>query len=390
MNDQREQRRARFRQELADEGFVLPEGALGEVLVDELVSARYVSVHEGIRPTYGAVIYKASRRDSEVSSGDGVPADQVRALADGVRTFVERAADDLTYLGLATLALDSETDAVARAISDDCVIVQRRDEGTISVTFAKEIWINELFTWRRQRSARSRALGVKRELRVKGDPFQLVIALLEFAQHELSPRGIGATLVIPVRPEHEPSEEGLTSAGTRPPLTISASSADDLYKLRTFLRVVDGACIFDAHGHVWRTQAKLAATKDASARLGSNKGSRHSSASWFSYDHPEYVVIVVSADGPVSVWSDGRNITSLLDDSGSQNDSVSTVPDDRDALVGADVELQCENCKSPLIVAARPGPEIVADLFCPVCPAPTPIEGVAGEVVSVTVRKPWW
>ncbi|MFV4914196.1 hypothetical protein PFZ49_11765 [Microbacterium lacticum] len=272
--DQRAHRSARIRQELADEGLTVPVGALGDLLVDELVSARYVEVHEGIRPTYGALIMDGLPADHAVK----VPypeatANDIRALADGVLTFVSRDISEPESLAIVALPMQDEVDAISVAMSTQGVIVQRHDAGTITVIYSEEIWVNEIFTWRRRPVARQRAIEVKRTLSLpSGALFALVVDLLEFAVHQLSPEGIGTTLVIPINLDHVSSTDGFSDVGVPPPFELRATSSTDLHLLRTFLRVVDGACIFTIEGVVERTQVKLDASSRAQTTVSPEGG----------------------------------------------------------------------------------------------------------------------
>ena len=45
--------------------------------------------------------------------------------------------------------------------------------------------------------------------------------------------------------------------------------------------------------------------------MPATKGTRHTSAARHTYDCPDVLAFVVSADGPVTVFSDGRRIADL-------------------------------------------------------------------------------
>ncbi|MDR7188138.1 DNA integrity scanning protein DisA with diadenylate cyclase activity [Microbacterium sp. BE35] len=391
MSDERAKRIARMEQELLDVGLSLPAGELGGVLLDELVSARYVHVHEGIRPTYGAIIRAGGLEDVETKvPREGVAAADVRALADGISTFVVRDLTNPQGLAIVMTQLEDEIDAVSLAMSQQAVIVQRHDAGTITVVFPEEIWVNELFTWRRRPIARQRAIDLRLGLRLHGDTFELVVTLVEFAVHQLSPRGIGATLVIPVRPGGPYSAEGYRQ-GAEPPFHLSAMSPDDRNMLRTFLRVVDGACVFGPDGAVTQTQVKLKASDDATALLRTEGGSRHASAQWFSYDYPEYVVLVVSADGPVSLFSDGRKFAQLSSTATPERpDPVQVVPGQRDKLDTRTADLTCDTCKATLELRefGQDTETAAVVVACEVCGAD--LLTTAASFHELIVKKPWW
>lgn len=385
----RTHRAARLRQELLDEGLTLPAGVMGDILVDELVSARYVEVHEGIRPTYGAIIADGLPHEEVKVPLEGTSARDVRALADGIMTFVGRDTSDERTLCIVHAPVGDEVEAVTKAMAVQGAVVQRHDEGTITVVFPDAVWVNELFTWRTGPVARHRAFATQELLGLTSDSLAVVVDLLEFAVHQLSPAGIGSTLVIPIDPEHKPTTDGFTDPGYLPPLDLSAKRASDLHVLRTFLRVVDGACIFTIDGTVERTQVKLAASEKAHTLLKPAGGTRHSSARWFSYDHPAYVVIVVSADGPVSVWSDGRKLVEVLHDAVDGMPSVvRTVPQDRDAIRTDVEEHTCDVCERTVETTLGADTGQSRLLCCEVCGADSVT--TSRRVHRVRVSKPWW
>jgi DNA integrity scanning protein DisA with diadenylate cyclase activity len=55
----------------------------------------------------------------------------------------------------------------------------------------------------------------------------------------------------------------------------------------------------------------LRATKVSERAVASIGGTRHTSAARYTYDCPEALAFVVSTDGPVTVFSDGRRIAEL-------------------------------------------------------------------------------
>jgi DNA integrity scanning protein DisA with diadenylate cyclase activity len=388
VSSERALRVARMRQELQDEDLALPAGALGEVLLDELVSARYVAVHEGIRPTYGSVITAVELTKVETKTPQpGVSDDDVRALADGVATFVKRDPNNPDQLAIVVMEPREEVDTITFAIDHEATVVQRHDAGTITVVFPDGIWVNELFTWRRRPIARLRAIDLRKGLHLPGETFGLVLTLLEFAVHQLAPRGIGATLVIPIREEEHLRTDGY-GQGSEPPFRLAAGSADDRNMLRTFLRVVDGACIFAPDGTVARTQVKLKASEEAHRLLRTQGGSRHASAQWFSYDYPEYLVLVVSADGPVSLFSDGRKVAQLTDTASARPDPVAVVPEERDQLDVRRSTLQCDTCARDLeLKEFGSDTETTRQVACEVCGAD--LAETKAPFFEVIVKKPW-
>ena len=94
----------------------------------------------------------------------------------------------------------------------------------------------------------------------------------------------------------------------------------DLAPLRHVLGQVDGAAVFDGEGVMRQLGSRIVPSSTAEAALDSYRGMRHTAARLFSYDDPSATVIVVSEDGPVTVWRRG----SLL----GRSETFGSEPDD--------------------------------------------------------------
>ena len=126
--------------------------------------------------------------------------------------------------------------------------------------------------------------------------------LLEFAVHDLGARGIGAILVYR-------ADESLTLSHelrltTPPKLRITWPMA--LAPLRHALAQTDGAALFDEEGVLLQIGVRLVPTIEAEVGVDGFKGMRHTAARRYSYDDPSATVIVVSEDGPVTVFRGGE------------------------------------------------------------------------------------
>jgi hypothetical protein len=128
--------------------------------------------------------------------------------------------------------------------------------------------------------------------------------VLELATQTLSPRGIGATLVLPVAPFVTVAER-VANVRDVGELRLTLADGETIAHL---LAHVDGATLLTPDGTVSAIGAHLLASEKAIALVPARRGTRHTSAIRFSYDVPEVVVVTVSADGPVSVFSDGISL----------------------------------------------------------------------------------
>jgi DNA integrity scanning protein DisA with diadenylate cyclase activity len=90
----------------------------------------------------------------------------------------------------------------------------------------------------------------------------------------------------------------------------------DLAPLRHVLSQIDGAALFDEQGELLELGVRLVPSPGAEADIEAVRGTRHTSARRYSHDDPDAVVIVVSEDGPVTVFRGGDIIGHSPDASG--------------------------------------------------------------------------
>ncbi|MGI9598561.1 MAG: DNA integrity scanning protein DisA nucleotide-binding domain protein, partial [Acidimicrobiales bacterium] len=128
--------------------------------------------------------------------------------------------------------------------------------------------------------------------------------------HDLGSRRIGATLVY------------RTGAGTGrfespwptpPPLNMKQPV--NLAPMQHVLSQSDGATVFDEEGTLVGLGVRLVPSRTAEETVAPTGGTRHTSARRFSSDEPESVVIVVSEDGPVTVFRRGEMLGRSAEDS---------------------------------------------------------------------------
>jgi DNA integrity scanning protein DisA with diadenylate cyclase activity len=127
--------------------------------------------------------------------------------------------------------------------------------------------------------------------------------VLELAVHWLAPSRIGATIVAHDGESIDwPSLD--TSTAARTP-QLSVCDRRHFSALTTVLRQHDLAVIVDRDGLLRKVAVGLRWTPDAESAVISDRGMRHRSAQRYSHDHPTATVVVVSEDGPVSVFRAG-------------------------------------------------------------------------------------
>jgi DNA integrity scanning protein DisA with diadenylate cyclase activity len=79
-----------------------------------------------------------------------------------------------------------------------------------------------------------------------------------------------------------------------------------LAPLRHALAQTDGAALFDDEGVLVQIGVRLVPTIEAEVGVDGFKGMRHTASRRYSYDDPSATVIVVSEDGPVTVFRGGE------------------------------------------------------------------------------------
>jgi hypothetical protein len=216
--DSEGRRLARLEQELEDEqvflirdpdhlrgGFRNPE-ELRQLLLEELLYARSTPVHERRRNTYGSVLTaKSDGFESTISSHgysfeaftngpDGPLLDFARSLADGAGTLLVRSPTQ--PLGVLNVPNGDELTLLTIAQELDSYALQRTLLGEVKVYTQDTILTYDMDFWSSKQIASSRAheVGTLLALGDRSSP-GVVMGLLDFCVHLLSPRHAGASLV---------------------------------------------------------------------------------------------------------------------------------------------------------------------------------------------------
>jgi DNA integrity scanning protein DisA with diadenylate cyclase activity len=132
---------------------------------------------------------------------------------------------------------------------------------------------------------------------------RLADGVLELAVHWLAPSRVGATIVI-THGEIDPSALDISTAARTPPLSVS--NRRHFSPLAAVLRQHDLAVVVDAGGAIRKLAVGLRWSEEAERAVDNDRGMRHRSAQRYSYDQPTATVIVVSEDGPVTVYRHGK------------------------------------------------------------------------------------
>jgi DNA integrity scanning protein DisA with diadenylate cyclase activity len=226
--------------------------------------------------------------------------DDARKYADGRASFAVRTDSGIDSLVVFDRSAGSERDLVVLAEVAGGVVVQRDRWKVVRVVGAFGVlrwdglsWHHEppVATWLRDATA-----GLDEP------STHALMRLLQFAVHDLGARGIGALLVF------SPGDAAAVRFEERlsPPPALRLDRPADLAPLKQVLGQVDGATVFSADGVLTHLGVRIVPSLEAEVEVEPYRGTRHTTARRFSFDDPAAVVVVVSEDGPVTVWRSGR------------------------------------------------------------------------------------
>ena len=331
-DDVAEARRKLVALELRSTGFrTVP--SLESDLAHELSRAIYAPVHENEQRPYGAVIISDEYRfyclHDDVKVEEDISPSVVNRLADGVNAFVLKGprvsrpslllphtplVDEVDLFTLRDDALFGD-----RSIhpidppEHDFMIVRRDSSDAVTALASTGIATLRLGSWgfRRYQYAYMSAI---RDVYAPPDPMfnQCIRAALRLAVHILSPKRCGGTIVV-----LDPTDdiEALESEGCvnrRKAVTIEGGvdiARKSLQRpLVHLMSQHDGATIVNSSGDVTDIGVWLGSRADGFASAPSEGGTRHFAAQRFSREIAG-VVIVVSSDGPVTIFFAGDKIS---------------------------------------------------------------------------------
>jgi hypothetical protein len=298
----------RLVEELAEAGLDLDgSAAWHELAIEEIAYAMRPKVHERYVPSYGAIIQPSTDPDTwravtglVIERGPIAlhPDARLRSYADGIASWLMRHADGTNEWITLDRPAGSERDLVVLATALGATIVQRHPTGLVRI-----VGTDGVYRWRGMGWRYEPLVDQWIDQVADGDGDHHVLhRLLEFAVHDLGARGIGAILVY--RPDESLTLSHELRLQTPPKLRITWPMA--LAPLRHALAQSDGAALFDDEGVLMEIGVRLVPTFEAEVGVDGYRGMRHTAARRYSYDDPGATVIVVSEDGPVTVFRGGQ------------------------------------------------------------------------------------
>jgi len=301
----------RLAEELEEDGVKLEEDErVRELLLDELDYARRIPMFEGRRPLYGSLSMPPGM--SITNAGgiadlvplDGLPRQMARTFADGRSAFVVNRHDETPVLVCFDRPMQYEAELVQLQEVTGARIVQRTPVfGQVRLFTERRVisWDGQAWTDRPTAAALLRAL---RDCAPDLDP-AVAHGLLDLAVHWLSPARVGATIVV-----HEQGFEwaSMDVATKFHAPRLSIKNRQHYPALFAALQQHDLATLVTADGSIEYLGVGLRSSAEAERNVDSDRGMRHRSAQRFSYDHPSTTIAVVSDNGPVTIFRNGRAI----------------------------------------------------------------------------------
>lgn len=307
----------RLVEELEEDGATLPaDPALRDLVVAELDFTRRIPAFEGRRPLYGSFVapddgpITSFGQPAEVVEVADVPLDGARRFADGRAAFLLRRPTRPPALAFFAHNLQYEADLVEVQAETGAHVVQR----TPMLGAVRLFTDGAVVSWHgsgwSSRPTADAVVDAARHRLGDADP-DVVVALVELAVHWLSSAHIGATLVLRPR-DGGPGGFDKATALALPGLRVT----DRRHRgsLVGALSQTDLATLVDPDGHVRYVGVGLLTTEAAEAAVDAQHGMRHRSAQRYSFDQPGAVVVVVSEDGPVTLYRGGEVVASTVPD----------------------------------------------------------------------------
>jgi Probable sensor domain DACNK/DisA bacterial checkpoint controller nucleotide-binding len=301
----------RLGEELADDGIVLlVDDEVRSLILDELDHARRAPAFEGRRPAYGSFVIPATRKlkeyDEEYDVVDlsALSLGDARGYADGRSAYLVRRPDAPPKLACFGRLMQMESELVRLQETTGAHIIQRTAFYEVPRLFTS----GSVVTWTgRVWAARPTANAVLPALCAAAPALDVEVAAntLELAVHWLGPARAGATFVLCER--EVPWETLDTATATRAP-DLWLTNRRHFWAVYAALATHDLATIVSPDGRVLKIGVGLRTSPEAYATIPADRGMRHRSAQRFSYDHPDTALIVVSEDGPVTVFRRGEAI----------------------------------------------------------------------------------
>jgi len=343
-----------------------------ETVVREIATSVVAQAHEGRTAPFG-VIYA-----DDVTALIGVervamPLEQLnlsRHLASGTHCFL--LFDKDRFYGLAHFKepVITELQLVRILPASGGMVVQRGPGGVTKFFQGDSIVIHENRVWFTKPHVKEAAWKVSQC--VNGVNRTVLNRILEFSFHRLSPTSrVGGTFVWCLYESEQSILKALPEGDDLTMFNLSIMDEAHSETICHLLSQVDGATFLDPVGRLVRTGVQLKYSELSKKLVPELRGTRHTSAQRYSFDIESALVITISEDGPVTVFSDGANVADLQIHSSFREARIlkEAIPEKREDISSRSFELLCPHCgKTAMLeqIDVR-GLKSEKRMNCPVC-----------------------
>lgn len=319
-------------------------------------------VHERLIRSYGAIVCREVPDVSQLGrllDVAGMAPDVLRACADGRKAMVLCVPGDSLRLLVFREELDTEQDYASLAAWIEGLIVCNHEDGVVRIVTDASVTTVEGRRWNTKDLVFEAAEAVAGT--VPAADALVVRRMLELCHHRISPGRMGATLLC-LLTDHRDGAEQRDAGVDVAALGLSIHSEDDERLILHQIKYRDGAVVFGPDGRLLRVNVILQPSIASRELVAAAGGTRHTSAAQHTFDRPDVLAFVVSADGLVTVFSDGRRIGELR-----MRDSH--LSSNRDDAKVRSVEIECPSCAVSLAVRVveGPGSHDTQRAVCPAC-----------------------
>lgn len=339
-------RRNAVKDSLLEAGVVAETDSCFPLLVDQVEHALFPPEHERYVPDYGCIITSELAAHGSAMDVRNVPLSIAQQMADGISTFLVFLGDAHYQVVQYAASHDEERHLIKLARRWNGIVVHRATPNTVRVITRTGIYLQKSGGWQARPYSRS-VLPAVRDVVPQGSK-RVLKHILDFGFHVLSPSRVGSTLVWWLQPPPTSPRGGqdVSQAG------INITNSRHFAALRSLLRQHDGAAFISAKGIVESIGHHLQYSSRAIEIIPQSGGTRHTSAQRFSFDEPRVLVVVVSEEGPVSVFSDGVKVTELLQKPvGVQQEQVAgSEPAKPDDMLTEKRFVECPRCGKTVFV----------------------------------------
>ena len=324
-----------------------------DLIIHELTLTINSEAHEGIVSSFGVIFADVA---SELFGVEFVliPFENIyvaRKFANGIDCFLLYEKNIFFGLVYFKTPISNELALVRAFPPSGGLFVQRGAGGIVKFFQGNNILLLENRNWLTKPLIKEAAWKISRCV---SDINQTILnRILEFSFHLLSPiPQVGATLVWWLSNDERDSTDNKNSGQDISKFKFSILEESQTPSYCHFLSQIDGATMINSDGEFIRAGIHLKNSNESRKLIPELKGTRHTSAQRFSYDYSTTLVITVSSDGPVTVFSDGVDITKLNihPSHKTAHDLKKILLDKQDDISGVSYEVICSECGKKLMV----------------------------------------